>query len=105
MAVRRQAILQEPCRYYAPLCNPLVCSYSENAQQETRNKDGRERGMVPMLSRKISKARWSVGGAFVMTDSAKLPVRWLKYPLHSGGRNIYIYIRKYTCILSLSVAY
>lgn len=92
MAVRRQAILQEPCRYYAPLSNPLVCSYSENAQQETRNKDGRERGgMVPMLSRKISKARWSVGGAFVMTDSAKLPVRWLKCPLHSGGRNIYIF--------------
>lgn len=62
MAVRRQAILQEPCRYYAPLCNPLVCSYSENAQQETRNKDGRERGRngpdVIAENKQSSMERW-----------------------------------------------
>lgn len=61
MAVRRQAILQEPCRYYAPLCNPLVCSYSENAQQETRNKDGRERGNGPDViaeNKQSSMERW-----------------------------------------------
>lgn len=53
MAVRRQAILQEPCRYYAPLCNPLL---SVRIPKMHNKRQGWERGR----GGKISKARWSV---------------------------------------------
>lgn len=70
MAVRRQAILQEPCRYYAPMQNPLVCLYSE-MQQETRNKDGdRKEGGIGRDVIAENKQSSMERGAFVMTDSA-----------------------------------
>lgn len=72
MAVRRQAILQEPCRYYAPMQNSLVCSYSE-MQQETRNKDGdgeKRRGGIGRDVIVENKQSSMERGAFVMTDSA-----------------------------------
>lgn len=98
MAVRRQAILQEPCRYYAPLAIPLSVRIPKmhNKRWGMRNKDGGEKekeeeGLVRRYPRENKQSSMERGRG-VMTDSAKLPVQWLKYPLHSDGRNIYIYI-------------
>lgn len=52
MAVRRQAILQEPCRYYAPLAIPLSVRIPK--MHNKRQGWGRERegggGIGPTLS-------------------------------------------------------
>lgn len=112
MAVRRQAYCKNRAVITRPLQSPCLFVFRKCT---TRDKDGGEKekeeeGLVrryPTENKQSSMER----GRGVMTDSAKLPVQWLKYPLHSDGRNIYIYIfentRVYTCILilPLSVAY
>lgn len=61
MAVRRQAILQEPCRYYAPLCNPCLFVFrkctTRDAQQGWERKGGNGPDVIAE-NKQSSMERW-----------------------------------------------